>query len=96
MGTSVKDDEELWDAVTLVKQGAANPEALFKAVLPVPLSMWTPWARDDYNAAVWQPMQRIANLEVMAVICYDQLLVWPWLEALWQKPEVIIAPSNGW
>jgi len=41
-------------------------------------------------------MQRIANLEVMVVICYDQLLVWPWLEALWQKPEVIIAPGNGW
>ena len=29
-------------------------------------------------------------------ICYDQALSWVWLEAVWQRPDVIIATSNVW
>jgi hypothetical protein len=96
VGASVKDDDGLWDAITVVRHGKANPEPKFRAVLPVPVSMWSPWAGNGYTAAWWQPMRLIEGVRTMAIICYDQLLVWPWLEALLQKPDVIIAPSNGW
>lgn len=97
VGASVKDDEgQLWDAITVVRHGMPDQAPLFKAVLPVPVSMWKPWAGDGYTATWWQPARMIEGMRTMAVICYDQLLVWPWLEALVQKPDVIIAPSNGW
>ncbi len=96
VGANVKDDDGLWDAITVVRLGMPDPVPLFKAVLPVPVSMWKPWASDGYTAAWWQPARMIVGIRTMAVICYDQLLVWPWLEALLQKPDVIIAPRNGW
>jgi hypothetical protein len=96
VGTTIIDSQGTWDAIALAQHGQVSPEPLFKAVLPVPVSMWKPWARNGYTAAWWPSVRRVSGVKTMAVICYDQLLVWPWLEALWLQPELIIAPGNGW
>ncbi|MGO9444770.1 MAG: hypothetical protein ACLPXB_08345 [Thiobacillaceae bacterium] len=96
VGTTLIDSKGTWDAIALARHGEVSPEPIFKAVLPVPVSMWKPWARDGYAAAWWPSVHSIGGVRTMAAICYDQLLVWPWLEALWQRPEIIIAPSNDW
>ncbi len=41
-------------------------------------------------------MQKIGGMRVLTSICYDQLLSWVWLEAVWQCPDIIIATSNVW
>ncbi|MGO9446783.1 MAG: hypothetical protein ACLPXB_18700 [Thiobacillaceae bacterium] len=96
VGASITDSQGTWDAIGLARHGEVSPEPVFKAVLPVPFSMWKPWSSDTYTAAWWPSVNMIAGVRTMAMICYDQLLVWPWLETLWQQPEIIIAPSNGW
>jgi hypothetical protein len=96
VGASIRNHQGLWDAVLLARKGRAPPDPVFTAVLPLPVSMWKPWALDGYKASWWQEPRTIEGQRTLAVICYDQLLVWPWLEALLQRPSVIIAPSNGW
>jgi hypothetical protein len=96
VGATITDNQGTWDAIGLVRHGQVNAGPLLRAVLPVPVSMWKPWAQNGY-AAAWLPsVHVIDDKRTMAVICYDQLLVWPWLEALWLRPEFIIAPGNGW
>ncbi|AEM48068.1 TraB family protein [Acidithiobacillus ferrivorans SS3] len=63
---------------------------------PVPVSMWAPWAKDRYGAVWYEPVQNIDEQSVFTSICYDQLLSWVWLEAVWQRPDVIVATSNVW
>jgi len=31
-----------------------------------------------------------------AALCVEQVQPWTWLEALWQRPDVILAMSNDW
>ena len=96
VGISIRNHQGLWDAIALARTGQVESDPLFRAVLPVPLSMWTPWTREGYEASWWPALRTIEGQPTLAVICYDQLLVWPWLEALLQHPRLIIAPSNSW
>ncbi len=70
---------------------------VFNAAFPVPVSMWHPWSSKPGYAASWsEPVRIIGGERVGAVICYDQLLVWPWLQAALNRPDVILAVSNDW
>jgi apolipoprotein N-acyltransferase len=31
-----------------------------------------------------------------ALVCYEQVLIWPVLVSMAHKPDVIIAPANAW
>ena len=63
---------------------------------PVPVSMWAPWAKDRYGATWYTPARKIGGQRAYVSICYDQALSWVWLEAVWQRPDVIVATSNVW
>jgi K+/H+ antiporter YhaU regulatory subunit KhtT len=30
------------------------------------------------------------------LICYEQLIVWPVLQSMLEKPDIIVAVGNGW
>ncbi len=90
-------DNAKWDALTPVDgQGGAGKGMAIKAAFPVPVSMWHPWRAGGYAAAWWEPVREIWDQRVFAGICYDQLLPWVWMEALIQRPSMILAVSNVW
>lgn len=72
------------------------PSTLFDAALPVPVSMWHPWSNGGYEAVWREPVHQIDGKRATAVICYDQLLAWPWLEVSVNHPAVILATQNEW
>ena len=65
-------------------QGAAVP---YRERMPVPVSMCQPWltllgtpagARADVFA---NPVVSVRDVRVATLICYEQLLVWPFLQS---------------
>ena len=86
-----------WDSVVEYAHGVSKTGRIVaRTVLPVPVSMWAPWAKDRYGATWFEPVTKIAGRRVFMSICYDQALPWVWLEATWQHPDVIVAVSNVW
>jgi hypothetical protein len=101
VGASVLDDHPHWDGRYLnaiVGLGQRGDAVLFASPVPVPGGMWKPWdGEKSYTAARWwEPVQTIAGVRTWASICYDQGLAWPWLQALAQRPAVVLRVSNFW
>lgn len=81
---------------------AAEARILYRERMPVPVSMWQPWrawtgqgggARANLFA---NPVVEIDGQKVAALICYEQLLLWPVLHSMLHSPTAIVAPGNGW
>jgi len=98
VGASVQYRGRQWDGLIPLQGGEPLRQStpVFRAAFPVPVSMWHPWSSGGYAAAWWEREHRLAGQTVFASICYDQLLPWVWLEALVQRPQVILAVSNVW
>ncbi|MBD8689654.1 conjugal transfer protein TraB [Rhizobium sp. CFBP 13717] len=86
----------------MVEISADEARILYRQRMPVPVSMWQPWrswtgqgggARANLfgNPVVQSDGQKLA-----ALICYEQLLLWPVLQAMLHSPTAIVAPGNGW
>lgn len=65
--------------------------------VPVPISMWKPLSGKGART-FWaeREVKEIAGKRVASLVCYEQLLMWPVLLSLLDKPEVLIAPANDW
>ena len=86
-----------WDSVVEYAPGVGPVgHIVARTAFPVPVSMWAPWAKDRYGATWYTPARKIGGQRVYVSICYDQALSWVWLEAVWQRPAVIVATSNVW
>ncbi|MBY5324291.1 conjugal transfer protein TraB [Rhizobium leguminosarum] len=86
----------------MVAISADEARILYRERMPVPVSMWQPWrawtgqgggARANLfgNPVVQNDGQKLA-----ALICYEQLLLWPVLQSMLHSPTAIVAPGNGW
>ena len=69
----------------------------YRQRMPVPISMWRPYSNQGavahwFDSGVFE----LHGQRVAALICYEQLLVWPALVSLAHNPQVIVAPSNAW
>lgn len=101
VGASVSAGGRPWDGRYLdavVGLGQRGDALLFASPVPVPGGMWRPWNwSKSYTASRWwEPAQTIAGVGAWASICYDQLLAWPWLQAVVQRPAVVLRVSNYW
>ncbi|MFC6523213.1 hypothetical protein ACFQAT_29045 [Undibacterium arcticum] len=81
---------------SLISIGAISGRELEDRV-PVPISMWKPWAEDGAVAHWWlSGTTQIKNKKVAHIICYEQILMWPILISAANSPDLLIAPSNIW
>lgn len=86
----------------LVKISAEASEVLYRERMPVPGSMWQPWRRllgDGGSAGAHffaNPVVDAGGTKVAALICYEQLLVWPVLQSVLHRPNAIVVVGNGW
>jgi len=84
------------DAVVRVTQGHADAEPLVRSAGLILGGNWLPWSSQTLQPAWWQRPFVIEGTRVWAALCVEQLQPWTWLEAMIQRPEVILAMSNGW
>src|SRR5579875_122035 len=85
------DGPSYWNAALIL--GAQTGRFLQR--IPVPLGMWRPLSR---GGVPLQPLgsgvTEIAGQRAAILICYEQLLVWPVLQSMLERPTVIIAMAN--
>ncbi len=77
-------------------------QIVYRQRMPVPVSMWQPWrgwigepggARADLFG---ESIGMVGGRRVAPLICYEQLLVWPVLQSMTRRPDLIVAIGNGW
>lgn len=85
-----------WDALVIARGHFAISNPIFRASLPMPISMWRPGFSDSFDATWHVPVQRIGGHRVWANICFDQVLPWVWIDGLLQKPDLVLLSSNTW
>jgi len=65
--------------------------------VPVPLSMWKPWAVGGATAFWFNSgVATIQGHRVATLICYEQLLVWPVMVSLTKHPTILVGAANDW
>jgi hypothetical protein len=81
----------------VVIRGADNPPE-FHQRIPVPIAMWKPWgAKSQVPLSLFGPTTvQLAGERAALLICYEQLLPWSYLTAMWRRPGVIVGLSNAY
>jgi apolipoprotein N-acyltransferase len=65
--------------------------------IPVPLAMWKPFSPDGVPLNLFGPGTILVENQPAAVlICYEQLLVWPFLSSAFEHPTVLITAANDY
>lgn len=65
--------------------------------VPVPIGMWMPHRSDGAETFWWASgVETLNDTKVASLICYEQLLIWPVLLSMIEKPAVLLGPVNGW
>lgn len=99
-GAAVLDAEGYDNTMVAIDRSGAR--VVYRSRVPVPVSMWQPWrawlgesggARATFFA---DPVVDIAGRKVAPLICYEQLLIWPILQSMLERPDAIVAIANGW
>jgi apolipoprotein N-acyltransferase len=82
---------------TIVIRGVDN-SPIFEQRIPVPLAMWKPWGGKDRVPLnlFGPPTIQLASERAAILICYEQLLPWSYVSALWHQPTVIVGLSNAY
>lgn len=65
--------------------------------VPVRIGMWRPCAAEGFDANLWgRGLAALRGVRVACAICYEQLLVWPMVTSLAQRPAVLVGAANDW
>lgn len=65
--------------------------------VPVPVGMWKPWSAVSAAAPLsGSGVTTVGSLRIGVLVCYEQLLGWPVLQTLFQRPDVLAGTSNSW
>ncbi len=86
----------------LVLISAKTNQVLYRQRMPVPGSMWQPWTRltgagtGAPSNFFGNPVLEFGDRNVAALICYEQVIVWPVLQSMLYDPDVLVAVGNGW
>jgi hypothetical protein len=71
--------------------------AIYYQRIPVPLAMWKPFSTDGVPINVFGPGTiPVQNERAAVLICYEQLLVWPFLSSAFEHPTILITAANDY
>lgn len=99
-GAAVLDADGYDNAIVAIDPSGTR--VVYRARMPVPVSMWQPWrgwlgesggARASFFA---DATVDIAGRKVAPLICYEQLLIWPVLQSMLERPDAVVGIANGW
>jgi len=92
MTTPVVVSPEPFDNALIV---LGSERSVFRQRIPVPLGMWRPFSGFSVPLRLTgSGIVHIENQRAAILICYEQLIPWPLLMSMLEKPTVIVGISN--
>jgi len=80
----------------LLARGEENT-ALYQERIPVPIAMWKPLGGDGVPLKLFgSGTIRIRAQKAAVLICYEQVLVWPFLSSAVEHPTILLTVSNDY
>jgi hypothetical protein len=81
----------------LLARGEENG-TLYQERIPIPpIAMWKPFDDDGVPLKLFaQGTIRIHNQNAAVLVCYEQVLVWPFLSSVLEHPTVLLTTSNNY
>jgi apolipoprotein N-acyltransferase len=71
--------------------------ALYQERIPIPIAMWKPLGDGGVPLTPFaRGTIRIHNQNAAVLICYEQILVWPFLSSALEHPTVLLTTSNDY
>jgi apolipoprotein N-acyltransferase len=65
--------------------------------IPVPLAMWKPFSTDGVPLNLFgRGTISVQNERAAVLICYEQLLIWPFLSSAFERPTILITAANDY
>lgn len=79
----------------IVVRGAHT--AFYQQRVPVPIAMWNPFVSGTAPLRLFGPgVMRIANERAAILVCYEQMIAWPILTSMLQRPSVVVGAANDY
>lgn len=73
------------------------PKIVYRQRMPVPFSMWRPWSDESIEATFFDtPVFDDGERKIGFLICYEQLLVWPYIQSRLAGADTYVGIANHW
>jgi len=96
LGTHQRTSEKSYDNV-IIKMDAQSTEVVYRQRVPAPFGMWKPWHDDSANADWFGTSNaKIAGKKVGFLLCYESMLVFPVIQMMVGKPDIITLSASTW
>ena len=70
---------------------------LYQERIPIPIAMWKPFGEDGVPLNFFAPGTiRVHDQTAAVLICYEQILVWPFLSSALDHPTILLTTSNDY
>jgi hypothetical protein len=80
----------------LLARGEENT-AVYQERIPIPIAMWKPFSDDGVPLKLFgRGTIHIYAQKAAVLICYEQVLVWPFLSSALEHPTVLLTASNDY
>ena len=80
----------------LLARGEENT-VLYQERIPIPIAMWKPFGEDGVPLNFFAPGTiRVHDQTAAVLICYEQILVWPFLSSALDHPTILLTTSNDY
>jgi hypothetical protein len=80
----------------LIARGPDN-QAIYYQRIPVPIGMWKPLSGDGVPLNLFGPGSiSVEGQRAAVLMCYEQLLVWPFLSSAFEHPAVLVTAANDY
>ena len=80
----------------LLARGQENDKA-YQERIPIPIGMWKPFGTDGVPLnLLGRGTILVRDQKAAVLICYEQLLVWPFLSSALEHPTILLTSSNDY
>ena len=80
----------------LIARGQETANVYYQRI-PVPVAMWKPFSADGVPLNLLGPGTiSIHDQRAAVLICYEQLLIWPFLSSEFEHPTILITAANDY
>jgi hypothetical protein len=74
-----------------------DTQAIYYQRIPVPIGMWKPLSGDGVPLNLLGPGSiSVQGQRAAVLLCYEQLLVWPFLSSAFEHPTVLVTAANDY